>query len=171
MQTDEVRDQGIIYTIGHSNIQVEAFLNLLSGIDVVVDVRSTPFSQYAPQFNAHEIKGKLSAAGIEYVFMEDEYLGNILGGRPRDEGCYESGKIVYDRVKERSWYQEGISELVELACNKTLAVMCSEEDPDKCHRHHLIAQSVLDSGLRVLHIRGDGTLEAAEKETVQLTLF
>jgi uncharacterized protein (DUF488 family) len=171
MQTEEVRDQSIVYTIGHSNVQVEGFLNLLKGIEVVVDVRSTPFSQYAPQFNAHSIKDELSAAGIDYVFMEDEYLGNILGGRPRDEGCYESGKIVYERVKERSWYQEGISELVELAGKKTLAVMCSEEDPHQCHRHHLIAQTLLESGLTVLHIRGDGTLEAAEKEAVQPSLL
>jgi len=171
MQISEVPDQGVIYTVGHSNIPLESFLDLLSGIEVVVDVRSTPFSQYASQFNAHRIKGELGAAGIQYVFMEDEYMGNILGGKPRDDGCYENGKIVYERVMERSWYQDGISRLVELAGEKKTAIMCSEEDPHKCHRHHLISQSLLDEGLTVLHIRGDGTLQEAEKETVQLTLL
>ncbi|MCC6726876.1 MAG: DUF488 domain-containing protein [Saprospiraceae bacterium] len=43
----------IIHTIGHSNLTAEDFLRLLKahGIDCVVDVRSTPASQYNPQFN------------------------------------------------------------------------------------------------------------------------
>ncbi len=42
--------------------------------------------------------------------------------------------------------------------------MCSEEDPHKCHRHHLIAQSLLKTGMVVFHMRVDGTLEKAERE-------
>lgn len=163
--------QCTIYTVGHSNIELEGFLRLLDGVELVVDVRSTPFSKYAPQFGMHNIRAKLDAAGIEYIFMEDENIGNILGGQPRDDECYENGKIVYERVMERSWYQEGILRLVRLASRKNVAIMCSEEDPYKCHRHHLITQSLLNRGLTVFHIRGDRTLEKAEEETVQLTLF
>lgn len=171
MQRYDVPDQGVIYTIGHSNIQVQDFLNLLNGIEVIVDVRSTPFSQYAPQFNVHNIEEALRDAGIEYSFMEDEYIGNVLGGKPRDDDCYEHGKVVYSRVMEQTWYQEGISQLVELAGKKIVAVMCSEEDPQKCHRHHLITQSLLKKGLVVSHIRGDGTVEKAEQDVVQLGLL
>ena len=171
MQTKEVPNQGSIYTVGHSNIELEEFLNLLNGIEVVVDVRSTPFSKYAPQFSMHNIKEKLGTAGIEYIFMVDEDVGNVLGGEPRDDDCYENGKIVYGQVMKKSWYQEGISKLVELAGKKKAAIMCSEEDPHKCHRHHLITQSLLEKGVAVFHIRGDRTVEKAEKEAVQLTLF
>ena len=171
MQTREMPNQGSIYTVGHSNIELEEFLNLLNGIEVVVDVRSIPFSRYAPQFNAHNIKEKLEAAGIQYIFMEDEDVGNVLGGEPRNDDCYENGKIVYEKVMKKSWYQEGISKLVELAGKRKVAIMCSEEDPHKCHRHHLITQSLLEKGVTVFHIRGDRTVEKAEKGPVQLTLF
>jgi len=171
MQTKETPNQGSIYTVGHSNTELGEFVNLLNGVEVVVDVRSIPFSRYSPQFNAHNIKEKLEAAGIQYIFMEDEDVGNVLGGKPRDEDCYENGKIVYEKVMNKSWYQEGISKLVELANRKKVVIMCSEEDPHKCHRHHLITQSLLEEGVTVFHIRGDRTVEKAEKEAVQPTLF
>jgi uncharacterized protein (DUF488 family) len=43
----------LIYTIGHSDHTVPAFVDLLRrhGITLVVDVRSQPYSRWAPQFN------------------------------------------------------------------------------------------------------------------------
>jgi uncharacterized protein (DUF488 family) len=164
-------NQGSIYTVGHSNTKFEEFLNLLNGIEVVVDVRSVPFSRYAPQFNKQNIKEKFEAAGIQYIFMEEEGIGNVLGARLKDEDCYENGKLIYEKVMEKSWYQRGIAVLIELANKKKVAIMCSEEDPHKCHRHHLIAQSLLKESMSVFHIRGDGTLEKAKREEVQPRLF
>lgn len=51
----------------------------------------------------------------------------------------------------------------------SVALMCSEGDPRQCHRHHLIARSLLDpdetlraveTPLTVQHILRDGTLES-----------
>ena len=157
-----------IYTIGHSNIELEDFLSLLEGIEVVVDVRSVPFSKYAPQFNLKNVKSALESIGIEY-----KYLGNALGGRPKDGDCYENGKVVYENIMRKEWYRKGISGLIELAAKKKVAIMCSEEDPYRCHRHHLISQSLLKEGMEIFHIRGDGRKENVEKpkkRTVQLTL-
>ncbi|PIU55071.1 MAG: hypothetical protein COS88_05665 [Chloroflexi bacterium CG07_land_8_20_14_0_80_51_10] len=160
-----------IYTVGHSNIEFEELLNLLNGIEAVVDVRSVPFSKYAPHFSMDNLREKLKAVGIEYIFMEDKRVGNVLGGKPKDEDCYKNGETIYERIEGKPWYQKGIAALIELANEKRVAIMCSEEDPHKCHRHHLIAQSLLKAGLVVFHIRGDRTLEKAEREAVQLTLF
>ena len=74
----------------------------------------------------------------------------------------------------KEWYKKGISSLIELAKKKTVTIMCGEEDPYKCHRHHLITQSLLKEGITVIHIRGDGSQERVEKpdkKTIQLTLF
>ncbi len=173
MMPSEPSDQLIIYTIGHSNIELEDFLSLLDGIEAVVDVRSVPFSKYASQFNMKNIKRALESVGIEYIFMEDKYIGNVLGGRPKDEDCYENGKVVYENIMRKEWYRKGISALIELAKKKKVVIMCSEKDPYKCHRHHLITQSLLKEGIEVFHIRGDGKKEKVEKlkkRTVQLTL-
>lgn len=152
-----------VYTIGHSNVEFEKFLNLLNlnEIEVLVDVRSVPFSKYVPHFNKENIKMKLEEAGIEYI-----HLGDKLGGMQKDK----EGKICYDVTEKSEEYIKGISMLIKLAGNKKTVIMCSEEDPDKCHRHHLIAQTLLRRGAVVFHIRGNGTTEKAKKESIQLTL-
>lgn len=156
-----------VYTIGHSNVEFEKFLNLLNlnEIEVLVDVRSVPFSKYVPHFNKENIKTKLENAGIEYV-----YLGDKLGGKPKDEKYYENGKVHYDLIEKGKEYIEGVSTLIKLAGKKKTVIMCSEENPDKCHRHHLITQTLLRRGAAVFHIRSNGTTERAKKENVQLTL-
>jgi uncharacterized protein (DUF488 family) len=42
-----------IYTIGHSNVEASKIVQLLQEyqVDVLVDVRSSPYSQYVTQFN------------------------------------------------------------------------------------------------------------------------
>lgn len=162
-----------IYTIGHSNVKFEKFLNLFNEIEVLVDVRSVPFSKYSSQFNIENLKRGLKSIGIEYVVMVDEYVGNVLGGRPKDEDCYLNGKIIYEEVMKKEWYKEGISALINIATKKRTVIMCSEEDPYKCHRHHLIAKSLLKRGVIVFHIRRNGEyerIEKAEKKLIQVKL-
>jgi uncharacterized protein (DUF488 family) len=75
---------------------------------------------------------------------------------------------------DRPWYQQGIDQLIERANGQRVALMCSEEDPLHCHRHNLIAQTLLERGITVWHIRGDGRLEQARPnppEAQQLPLF
>ncbi|HEX9090110.1 MAG TPA: DUF488 family protein, partial [Anaerolineales bacterium] len=63
-------------------------------------------------------------------------------------------------VMKRSWFLYGVQRLLEIASLQTTVIMCSEEDPARCHRHHLIARYLLGAlpGVTVLHIRGDGSL-------------
>lgn len=164
-----------IYTIGHSNVPADQILSLLRrhGIQVLVDVRSTPYSRYAPQFNREVFARTLSQAGIEY-----RYEGEALGGRPKDPTCYKSGEVPageadylklvnYSEVAQRDWYKGGIERLVEVAQKRRTAIMCSEEDPLRCHRHHLITQTLLEIGITVQHIRRDGTVEIARRKAVE----
>ncbi len=131
---------------------------------MVVDVRSSPYSQYSPQYNRELLEKTLKEAGIEYRFA-----GDHLGGRPKDPTCYKDGQapdgktdylhqVDYPAVMTRDWYQKGIQRLVEIASDRRAATLCSEEDPARCHRHHLIGKTLVQKNVRVLHIRGDGNL-------------
>ena len=160
-----------ILTIGHSNVAAERIIELLKqhGIEVLVDVRSVPYSRYNPQFNRETFQRTLEAAGIKYA-----YAGQYLGGRPDDPTCYEGEQVQYRRIMARSWYQNGIDQLLDLANGQRAVIMCSEEDPLHCHRHNLITQTLLERGVTVWHIRGDGRLEQAHpnpSEAKQLPLF
>ena len=168
-----------LYTIGHSNQSGEELVALLGahGIGQVVDVRSVPFSRWTPQFNREALERMVAAHGIAYAFA-----GDYLGGRPTDPGCFYDGVVPegeadylslvdYAEVARRPWYQRGLSRLLELADALPTAVMCSEEDPLRCHRHHLIAQTLLAQGRSVWHIRRGGALEPATAPPTQLSLL
>lgn len=158
-----------IYTIGHSNVPASKLISLLKqhGIQVLVDVRSSPYSQYVPQFNREDLQAVLQREGLDY-----KYAGDYLGGRPKDPTCYKNSQIPdghadflhlvdYPAVMTKEWYQKGIDRLVEITLQARTAIMCSEENPERCHRQHLISQTLLQKGIEVLHIRGDGQLQKA----------
>ena len=160
-----------LYTIGHSNHPIDRFFQLLQthSIQLLVDVRSTPYSRFNPQFNQTALQKSLSEHTIEY-----SYLGNALGGRPKDPEVYHHHaipkaskdyfkEIDYAAVMQRPWFIQGVQQLLELAGSKRTAILCSEEDPTRCHRHHLVARYILGTypEVNVLHIRKDGSLQEA----------
>ena len=50
-----------IYTIGHSNYSIERFVEMLKKfkIDVVVDIRGTPYSKYNVQYDKEKLQETL----------------------------------------------------------------------------------------------------------------
>lgn len=149
-----------IYTVGHSNIPVSQFINLLQTfkIEVVVDVRSRPFSKYASQFNGDQIRRSLIDNNMLYV-----YMGNLVGGKPEAEEFYDcNGYVMYDRLAESPLFQTGISRLIEGCALYRVALMCSEEDPTNCHRRLLIGKVLRKRDVIVLHIRKRGTVLTEE---------
>lgn len=156
-----------IYTIGHSNASAERVVGLLHehGIETLVDVRSVPRSSHVPHFTRMTFAKTLADAGIRYIWM-----GAALGGRPSDPACYKDGqrprghanylqRVDYAKVATQPWYKRGIRDLIHLARQGRTAIMCSEEDPRRCHRLHLVTQSLTAAGLPVFHIRHRGPLE------------
>lgn len=156
-----------IFSIGHSNHVTAAFIRLLRQheIETLVDVRSQPYSRWNPQFNRENLATNLQEAGIEYVFM-----GDSLGGRPQQPALYEPGseRPNYDLQAQTPVYREGVDRLRALAGERRTVMMCSEGDPDTCHRKLLITETLLQEGDDVQHILPDGTLCAGEPEARQL---
>jgi uncharacterized protein (DUF488 family) len=147
-----------LFTIGHSNHSIEAFLLLLEkhGITAVADVRSHPFSRYLPHFNQSEIKAYLLSTGIQYVF-----LGKELGARPEDLSCYDTGgKALYDRIAATPLFAAGIQRLLTGAAHYKISLMCAEKDPITCHRTILVCRQLKDLNLQINHILSDGNLES-----------
>jgi uncharacterized protein (DUF488 family) len=145
-----------IFTIGHSVHPLDGFIDLLKDhqIQVLVDVRTSPTSGYSPQFNQASLKDGLTTAGIKYLF-----LGKELGGRPNGEHptSLADKMYLYRRVRTSEAFQVGLARMGEGVKTHRIALMCSEEDPEACHRHLLIAPALEDLGLAVVHIRGDGS--------------
>lgn len=150
-----------IYTVGHSNHSLEHFLALVAEarIEVIVDVRSFPFSRHAPQFNREGLSAALARAGVRYVFMGEE-----LGGRPDGDEFYDDdAHVLYGRVAESDLFQEGLDRLEEGIDRYRVALMCSEEDPTGCHRHLLVTRVLAERGVEVVHLRGDSRTQSEQE--------
>lgn len=148
----------LVLTVGHSHHDLEPFLRLLSehGVGMLIDVRSHPASSYAPHFGRRGLQASLAAAALEYVFM-----GRELGGRPSALAFYTAdGRVDYAEVARSEPFRRGIDRLEGLAERSRVPLLCAEEDPLYCHRRRLVGRVLVQRGVGLGHIRGDGTVEA-----------
>lgn len=150
----------MIYTVGHSNHPLAHFLQLLQGpgVNLLADVRSTPYSRFNPQFRRDTLAAALAENGIEYLF-----LGEELGARSKDPGCYEEGRVSYRKLAATELFRQGIDRLLTAAKTHTVAIMCAEKDPLDCHRTILVARELVRRGESVAHILATGEVESHDR--------
>ncbi|MBI4244927.1 MAG: DUF488 domain-containing protein [Planctomycetes bacterium] len=146
-----------IFTIGHSNNDINEFIKLLRrhNIEILADVRSQPYSKYVPQFNKILLENALKNHQIKYLFM-----GAELGGRPDSKEYYTAdGRADYKKLSESKLFISGLTRLLDIANRSIAAIMCSEENPDTCHRKLLIGWALQKKDIEVCHIRADCSVD------------
>jgi uncharacterized protein (DUF488 family) len=150
----------LIFTIGHSTASAQQLLSLLrkNNIQLLTDVRSTPYSKHTPQANREAIRREAQRSGIDYVFM-----GDYLGGKPEDIPVYdELGNFDYSQLAATDRFTEGMKRLMDAASRYRVCLLCAEEDPSHCHRGMLISRELVKNGIEVRHIRHNGKVELQE---------
>jgi uncharacterized protein (DUF488 family) len=148
-----------IHTVGHGNRELRALLALLKryDIEVVGDVRSTPYSARHAEFNREPLQKALQNASIRYL-----YLGAQLGARPADPLLYVGGRASYEAMAGSPAFREGIERIRAGMESYRIVLMCAEKDPFDCHRAILIGKTLAHEGVSVQHILADGDLESQE---------
>jgi uncharacterized protein (DUF488 family) len=142
-----------LFTIGHSNREIEEFLELLQihGIELIVDVRKMPRSRTNPQFNGPELADSLSTRGIAYTHLES-LSGFRRGAKAVTTNAWENKSFqAYAAYMETPEFAAGIGALMEMSRQKSVAVMCSEAVWWRCHRR-MIADALLARDCDVRHI-------------------
>lgn len=144
-----------VLTIGHSTLPYERFLALLrqASITAVADVRTAPYSRHFPQFNQDVLRNELREDRIAYV-----YLGEELGGRPKDSRFFCKGVADYEKMAQTDEFARGIGRVIEGAKKYRIALMCSEHDPLDCHRCLLVGRALHEQEIGVRHILNDGQI-------------
>lgn len=139
-----------IYTIGHSTLPIDEFVDSLRAhrIDTVVDVRTVAKSRHNPQYGSEQLAESLHGAGIGYGRLES--LGGFRRTDPNSintawRNASFRGYADYMQTPE---FWAGIDELLALAADKTVAIMCAEAVPWRCHRS-LIGDALLVKGYEV----------------------
>lgn len=145
-----------LFTIGYSPHIPNSFLCILKKykITAVADVRSSPYSQFKPEFNKDQLTEFLKKNGIAYVF-----LGDVCGARVEDHSCYVNGKVDYALVAENQKFKEGLKRIINGMEKFRIALMCAEKDPITCHRTILICRNLTSRGINIKHILSNGRIE------------
>jgi len=146
-----------LYTIGHSTNKIEYFISLLNkfNINCVIDVRSSPYSRMAPQYNKPSLNSTLKKNNIVYMHFEKEF-----GARHTKPSLLdEDGNVDFDKVRETTEFEQGVKRLKNgLDLDYKIALMCSEANPFDCHRFTMISYQLVKEGMVVSHILQNGKL-------------
>lgn len=151
-----------LFTIGHSNLSLERFLDLLQRheIKALVDIRRFPSSRAFPQFNRSSLSTQLGEDGIEYHWIE------ALGGRRNKSSNAPSVNAGLRNQSFRNYadymltddFLRGFDQLLEVERSKRTVIMCAESVFWRCHRR-LVSDFASANGGSVQHIFPSGEAE------------
>jgi uncharacterized protein (DUF488 family) len=153
INTQPSTNKKVILTVGHSTHDIDEFIAILRahGIERLVDIRSIPGSRHNPQFNRDALSRSLRNHKISYRHLAR------LGGRRHalktsiNMGWRNASFRGYADYMQTSEFQHGLERLIELAKEKSTAIMCAEAVPWRCHRS-LVADALIARGFKVIDI-------------------
>jgi uncharacterized protein (DUF488 family) len=140
-------------TVGHSTRPIQEFIGLLQahGVETLVDVRTIAKSRHNPQFNSDTLAASLGEAGIAYRHIPG--LGGLRHARKDsiNTGWRNASFRGFADYMQTEGFENGLGELLELEGARTVAIMCAESVPWRCHRS-MIADALVARGVTVGHI-------------------
>lgn len=167
-----------VYTIGHGTLTFDEFLHLLDryGIQEVIDIRSIPYSKKkytdtkvgshendaSGTFDRETLELKLATpAHGRQTRIRYSFLGDLLGGRPKDPTMYRpDGKADYEKIANSESFRKGVQIVLRKAAANKVALLCAEKQPERCHRAILVGKVLHDMGVDVQHILHNGALKS-----------
>lgn len=141
------RAEPVIFTIGYEKASIDDILYTLeeAGVEILVDIQAKPNST-KQDFTKRYLEKFFESQKIDYRSMPQ--LGMPTEGRYRAGiGDYEKAWDIYERsVLEKK--ADVMQQLIDLATNIKVCLMCYESSAFSCHRH-FTAQA---TGLNVYHL-------------------
>ncbi len=151
-----------ILTVGHSTRSLADFVALLKahGIETLADIRSVPKSRYNPQFNHDALAIELPRTGLRYVHLKE--LGGLRPARPDSPHTgVDADFRGYADYMQTEAFAAAVENLLALASNSRVALMCAEANPAHCHRR-LLSDALTARGVTVRHVASPTNAPAHE---------
>jgi len=146
-----------LWTLGHSNVSLESFLELATSFDLraLGDVRSFPASRRHPHFSRESLEQALPQHGIEYRWFPG------LGGRrkPRAGSPHHAWRVegfrAYADYMETPEFEQALAEFLVWVDERRTGFFCAERLWWQCHRR-VLADRLVTRGIQVRHILAPG---------------
>jgi len=151
----ELMSNGVV-SAGYEGRTIDGFVESLvsAGVTTVADVRLNAISRKVG-FSKGKLRAALEGVGIEYLHFRT--LGNPKTNRePFWSGRLGEGCAVYRELLAGDDQVSALSELGDLAGDQVVAVLCFEEDHDRCHRQVVIDELTQRRGVPVQHLPAQG---------------
>ena len=128
----------VVCTLGTSYRTSDEFLALLKDVvvEVMVDVRRFPKSRFK-NFIRDGLSRLFERKGFNYIY---------LGEEPR--GYRRKGYEAYVGTEE---FWKGLTKLEELACERSVVILCAERLPWRCYRM-FISRELERDRFKVAHV-------------------
>ena len=122
-----------VYTIGHGTKSATEISSICknNNINLLVDVRSKPFSKYNPSCNKNMFEKESIPDRFKYIWMP------ALGG-------------LYP--EDYSHHGKELKKLIQDYSNYTICIMCSESDYKNCHRYSSLTKELMQMNINVVHL-------------------
>lgn len=124
----------MLATIGYERSTLADFIETLvrSDIQILVDVRDRAQSR-RPGFSKSSLSNALNAVGIRYIHFRQ--LGDPREGREAArQGRYDLFREIFREVMSTASAKEALSEVLRMALDNRVCLMCYERDERQCHR-------------------------------------
>lgn len=141
-----------LYTIGYSGFQnVSDFIETLKsyGVQIVIDVRSSPFSAHFEAYNKDRLSVELKKNGLYYFNYARQF-----GARQDNPQFYKNGRLDFEIFSHSAQFLDGVSSVEN--SNGVIAFMCAEKHPSDCHRAIMVARAFSLRGYSITHIKPGG---------------
>lgn len=141
-----------LYTIGYAGFpDTQDFINALkqNGIQILIDVRSSPYSAYHISYNKNVLSELLKENNIYYFNYAKQF-----GARQENTAFYKNGRLDFEIFSHSEQFLDGVRRIDD--SNGIVAFMCAEKNPSECHRTILVARAFSDAGQKVVHIMPNG---------------
>lgn len=148
--------KGTLFTIGYSGYMINDFISELQKykINVLIDVRSDPFSQRYPDYNKPNLESILKRNGIYYRNYAVEF-----GARQEERRFYSlDGFMNFELFVQSEQFKVGERKIIDsLSQGYHIVLMCAEKDPVQCHRAIMVAPQFYRQGYEIIHLMPNGT--------------
>ena len=142
----------VLHTIGYEGSSIDEFLGtlLLTGVDLVIDVRDVPISR-KKGFSKTALAGRLAGSGMEYIHLKG--LGDPKPGRiAAREGRYDDFRQIFGAHLKGQIAQTDVMRGIQAAQGRRACLLCFERDHTNCHRCIVAEDMAAKGGFRLVHL-------------------
>jgi uncharacterized protein (DUF488 family) len=126
------------FTLGYTGRKTDEIIEALKtrGVRTLVDIRQNPVSMYRPELSKNNLSRLLQENGINYAHLPQLGVPRDIRAKAIEAGTRD---VIWD------WYDEHVianflGRNLHFFLNgfeHPVALMCTEIDPQECHRHRL----------------------------------